>query len=95
MTPARHVEVTAEPLQRGKKLASLLCVQCHLDPTTGKLTGKVLSHLPPQFGKIVSKNITRSRQKGIGAWSDGARLPAAHGGSAGWRLRASLAPLSS
>ncbi len=71
VAPARHVEVTAEQVERGKKLASLLCVHCHLNPTTGKLTGKVMSDLPPEFGKIVSKNITRSRKKGIGAWSDG------------------------
>ncbi|MEI9935972.1 MAG: c-type cytochrome [Pseudomonadota bacterium] len=71
IAPERHVDVTAERVERGKKLASLLCVHCHLNPTTGRLTGKLISDLPPEFGRIVSKNITRSRKKGIGAWSDG------------------------
>jgi len=51
-------------------LASLLCVRCHLNPSTGRLTGKLLSDLPPEFGRIVSEDITRSRKQG-GAWSDG------------------------
>ncbi|MET0790003.1 MAG: c-type cytochrome [Polyangiaceae bacterium] len=71
VTPARHVEVTPERVARGRKLASLLCVHCHLDSNSGRLTGKVMADLPPEFGTIVSKNITRSRSKGIGAWSDG------------------------
>ena len=70
VAPARHVDVTVERVERGKKLASLLCVHCHLDSATGKLTGQVMSDLPPEFGRIVSKNITQSRTKGIGAWSD-------------------------
>src|SRR6185312_12383221 len=65
------VEVTPERVARGKKLASLLCAECHKDPTTGKLTGKLMSDAPKEFGEIHSRNITRSKQNGIGAWSDG------------------------
>ena len=69
--PARHVEVTPERVARGRKLASLLCVGCHLNTATGQLTGKVMTDLPPEFGRIVSKNITRSATHGIATWTDG------------------------
>lgn len=69
--PVRRVEITPERVARGRKLASLLCVQCHLDASSGRLTGKVMADLPPEFGTVVSKNITHSLRHGIGAWSDG------------------------
>ena len=69
--PARSVEVTADRVERGRKLATLTCVGCHLDQETGKLTGKLMADLPPAFGAIYSKNITRSKTRGIGGWSDG------------------------
>lgn len=65
------VEVTPERVARGKKLASLLCAECHKDPTTGKLTGKRMLDAPTEFGEIHSRNITRSKEHGIGAWKDG------------------------
>lgn len=66
-----EVEATPERLERGQKLVGLLCVECHADTTTGKLTGKRMLDAPPVFGEIVSKNITRHPTKGIGAWTDG------------------------
>src|SRR3954471_16041539 len=66
-----HVEVTPERVARGKKLASLLCAECHKNPTTGKLTGKLMEDAPREFGEIHSRNITGSKEHGIGAWSDG------------------------
>lgn len=69
--PSRSVEVTAERVERGRKLVSLTCVGCHLNQETGKLTGKHMADLPPAFGAIYSKNITRSKTHGIGGWSDG------------------------
>ena len=66
-----HVEVTPERVARGKKLASLLCAECHKDPTTGRLSGKLMSDAPREFGEIHSRNITRSKEHGIGAWKDG------------------------
>ena len=65
------VEVTPERVARGKKLASLLCAECHKNPTTGKLTGKWMSDGPREFGEIHSRNITRSKEHGIGTWKDG------------------------
>src|SRR5690349_10857657 len=66
-----HVEVTPERVARGKKFVDLLCAECHKDPTTGKLTGKLMADGPPEFGAIYSRNITQSKKNGIGAWTDG------------------------
>ncbi len=65
------VEVTPERILQGKKLANTLCVECHYDENTGKLTGKFSADLPPEFGKIYSRNITQDNFYGIGKWSDG------------------------
>ena len=66
-----HVEATPARLARGKKLALLLCADCHKNPATRQLTGKLLADAPPTFGYIYSKNITRHPTKGIGARTDG------------------------
>ena len=65
------IAVTPERVARGKKLVSLLCAECHKNPTTGALTGKLMSDAPPEFGEIHSRNITGSKTHGIGAWTDG------------------------
>ena len=65
------VEVSPAKVARGKKYATMLCVACHLDPSTGKLTGTRLVDLPPVFGQAFSKNITRDPAYGIGSWTDG------------------------
>lgn len=64
-------ETSAAKVERGRKFASMLCVGCHLNPSTGKLTGKRLADLPAVFGVAFSKNITRDPVYGIGSWSDG------------------------
>lgn len=64
------VESTPERVARGHKLAKLLCVGCHLDPSTRQLTGKFMADAPPEFGHIFSRNITRDPEHGIGSWSD-------------------------
>jgi mono/diheme cytochrome c family protein len=66
-----HVDLTPERVARGKKLVSLLCAECHKNPTTGKLTGKVMEDAPREFGELHSRNITKSVAHGIGAWKDG------------------------
>jgi hypothetical protein len=43
---------------------------CHRG-SDGKLSGRFLNELPPDFGKINSANITQSKEKGIGNWTDG------------------------
>ena len=65
------VQTSEAKAERGRKLASMLCVGCHLDPSTGKLTGKRLADLPTVFGTAFSKNITRDTAYGIGSWTDG------------------------
>ncbi len=66
-----HVESSPERVARGRKIATLLCVSCHLDPTTGRLTGRRMPDVPKQFGVAFSLNITKDPTYGIGAWSDG------------------------
>lgn len=65
------IEYTPEKVLHGKKLASMLCVKCHLNPESNQLTGKFLADAPPIFGKIYSRNITQHKERGIGAWTDG------------------------
>jgi hypothetical protein len=71
---AEHINLTIEPtparIAKGEKLASMLCVHCHLDPNTGKLTGRHLTEVP-QFGAVYSRNITKDPEHGIGKWTDG------------------------
>ena len=73
--PVEKVTFKAEPtparIERGKELASILCANCHADPTTHQLTGKHGADAPREFGVIYSPNITRHPTKGIGSWTDG------------------------
>ncbi len=68
---ALEIDSTPERIARGKVLASAICLGCHMDPVTMKVTGRHMSDAPPEFGPIYSNNITRHPQKGIGSWSDG------------------------
>jgi mono/diheme cytochrome c family protein len=63
------VEVTPERVERGAKIASMLCRNCHFNPQTGKLTGRELKEAP-DFGKLYSRNITQDPEIGIGKWTD-------------------------
>ncbi|MEO8765717.1 MAG: hypothetical protein ABI416_15560 [Ginsengibacter sp.] len=65
-----QVTATPEKIANGKKLASMLCVNCHYNSQTQKFTGRLLSDIP-QFGEIHSANITQDPIAGIGKWSDG------------------------
>jgi hypothetical protein len=62
-----RVEVTAERVERGKKLAGMLCASCHLDPATNVLSGKRMPDVPPEFGLIYARNITKDLVHGIGS----------------------------
>ena len=48
------VQLDQSPTQveRGKKLATMLCASCHMDKETEKLTGKRLLDVPTEFGEI-------------------------------------------
>ncbi len=65
------VDFTPERLERGEKLVTLLCKNCHYDPETGTLSGKEMLDSPPEFGQAFSPNITRDSEFGIGNWADG------------------------
>lgn len=60
-----------EALQRGKVLTTMLCAGCHLDNSTGQLTGRRMLDAPPEFGEIYTPNITQNEEYGIGKWTDG------------------------
>lgn len=66
-----HDISTPQRVERGAKLATVLCAECHLDPKTGKLTGMHLAEMPPEFGTIYSRNITQDKTHGIGGWTEG------------------------
>jgi mono/diheme cytochrome c family protein len=57
-------------IERGKKIASMLCNGCHLGED-GKLSGSPRTDLPAMFGNVVSLNITQDPIHGIGNWTDG------------------------
>jgi mono/diheme cytochrome c family protein len=65
-----HVS-TPESVERGRKLTTMLCANCHLDTKTGKLSGKRMLDVPSQFGVAYSANITCDSTYGIGQYSDG------------------------
>jgi mono/diheme cytochrome c family protein len=62
---------TPERIARGRKIVHLLCLNCHFDVRTGRLSGQRLDDGPPELGDVFARNITQHRQRGIGAWSDG------------------------
>jgi cytochrome c2 len=64
------IDYTPARVAQGEKLASMLCVKCHYNEESHKLTGKELSEVT-QFGKIYSRNITHDPTVGIGNWTDG------------------------
>ncbi len=65
-----QAERSPAAIARGKKLVLMLCVNCHLNRETGKLTGKRVLDAPPEFGEIYAPNITQDRKYGIGDWTD-------------------------
>lgn len=64
------VTSTPERIERGRQLSTMLCNDCHMDPNTGKLTGRKMSEVS-QFGDVYSRNITKDPEYGIGKWTDG------------------------
>jgi len=66
------LQVTSSParIERGAQLSRMLCNDCHLDRSTGKLTGRKMDEVK-MFGSVYSKNITRDPVNGIGKWTDG------------------------
>ena len=63
------VESDSVLIANGAKIAAVQCVVCHRG-SDGKLSGRLLQELPPDFGEIHSANITQSKENGIGKWTD-------------------------
>jgi mono/diheme cytochrome c family protein len=66
------LKVTSTPdrIERGKQLSAMLCNDCHLNPNTGRLTGREMDEVS-QFGTVHSRNITNDPEHGIGKMTDG------------------------
>jgi hypothetical protein len=64
-----NVQVTPERVAEGAKIAAVQCMVCHRG-SDGKLSGRLLHELPPEFGEIHSANITQSKENGVGKWTD-------------------------
>ncbi len=72
-TDIQSLKVPADSfhIAEGKRIASMLCRECHLSPATQKLTGSHRTDIPKEFGDIYSLNITQDKEHGIGNWTDG------------------------
>lgn len=77
------VDKSPERVSHGRELATKLCMLCHRDPETGRLSGVRLTDLPEAFGVAYSKNITQHKKRGIGQWTDG---------DLAWLLRTGIHP---
>lgn len=77
------VKSTPERVAHGREMAVRLCVNCHLDPTTKRLSGHRMMDLPKEFGVAYARNITGHRSAGIGSWTDG---------DIAWLLRTGIHP---
>lgn len=78
-----NVASTPERIAHGREMALRLCVNCHLDPTTKRLSGQRMMDLPKEFGVAYARNITRHMTAGIGSWTDG---------DIAWLLRTGIHP---
>ncbi|MBK7762991.1 MAG: c-type cytochrome [Bacteroidetes bacterium] len=65
-----HVKIDSSTVARGERMASMLCIKCHMGEGN-KLIGKHVDDLPKEFGTIYSYNITQDKEAGIGNWTDG------------------------
>ncbi|HLP52143.1 MAG TPA: c-type cytochrome [Chitinophagales bacterium] len=64
-----QVETDSNLVANGQKIAAVQCIVCHRG-SDGKLSGRLLSEIPSDFGEIYSANITQSKEHGIGNWTD-------------------------
>jgi cytochrome c1 len=71
--PNIKINSSPERIIEGKRLASMLCKDCHFNPETGTFSGLNINKVAQvdEFGEINSANITADKEHGIGAWTDG------------------------
>jgi mono/diheme cytochrome c family protein len=65
------IAATPERVARGRVIFEMRCIDCHLDPTTARASGRRMVETSAQLGTSHSANITRDPGAGIGAWTDG------------------------
>lgn len=67
--PDMKVQIDSAHVEEGARIASMLCVECHLSDD-GKLGGgRVVD--ANEFGEIYAPNITQSEEHGISKYTDG------------------------
>ena len=68
--PQVVIPTDSATLERGKKVAELMCAHCHLGED-GKMSGRLFTQASDPFGEMWAANITQHPTKGIGRYSDG------------------------
>lgn len=67
---ALKVQPDSARIERGAKIATLLCNNCHTGQD-GKLIGRMMPDVPKALAPSYSMNITHDKVHGIGDWTDG------------------------
>ncbi len=70
-TPELKVELSPEKVEKGLRIASMVCNHCHMGNETRQLIGRRVEDIPSEFGVIYSANITQHPTAGIGSYTDG------------------------
>ena len=70
-TPAIAQATSPDEVARGARLYRTACIACHTEAGSAHSCGATIRNFPTAFGTIVSSNLTRDRERGIGAISDG------------------------
>ena len=65
-----QIASSEKSIERGRKLTTMLCSNCHFNTKTRKLTGGQMLDAPLEFGKIYAPNITQDPTYGIGKWTN-------------------------
>ncbi|MCI5081767.1 MAG: cytochrome c, partial [Saprospiraceae bacterium] len=68
--PDLSVEATPARLEKGKKLVTMMCAECHKSKN-GMMEGKKVLDIPESFGPAYSANITNHPTAGVGRYTDG------------------------
>ncbi len=68
--PAIRAASDPESLARGERIFVQVCADCHVDPETGRASGRPMPEVPAFLGKIHTANLTKHYQNGIGTWRD-------------------------
>jgi len=69
--PELSFEYTPERVEKGERIVTMVCAECHRSEKGNVLTGKKLLDIPKAFGTAYSPNITNDPENGIGAYTDG------------------------